>query len=94
MTAAELPEELAGFPAVVEWWQALTVDPRSASFTELDWLDARDTAMVVADFYENLNLDRAGELRTRKDRLEARLQVVSGVGQVDSGSGKRRLKII
>lgn len=70
----ELPGELADIEAVVTWWAALGRDPRAEFMTELDWLDAIETGMVVADFHENANIDRSVELRNRKDRLEKRLR--------------------
>ncbi len=61
----ELPQREPPWPAAtVGWWQMWKRSPLTAEFTENDWSELLDTALVHAAFWEG-NLKAAAELRLR-----------------------------
>jgi hypothetical protein len=79
----------------VEWWAMWASSPLSAEFTETDWSELLDTALLHASFWRG-GLKLAGELRLRvakfgatpEDRARLRIQFAAAAG-AEAAQGTR-----
>lgn len=81
----ELPREYDWPQETLDWWETWRRSAQASTFSDVDWMFLRDTALLHADFYLG---DRrvAGELRLRcakfgatpEDRARLRMEVGAG----------------
>lgn len=66
----ELPPNMDWPPQTLEWWQMWADSPLSKDFTETDWSELRDTALLHAQLW-NGDIKVASELRLRVAKFGA-----------------------
>lgn len=65
----DLPESLDWPERTREWWAAWVESPITSDWTPLQWEFLLDTALLHATVWGVGDVTKAGELRTRVDRL-------------------------
>jgi hypothetical protein len=80
----DLPEGYDWHPQTLRWWEMWGISPLSAEFTENDWSELTDTAIIHSRFW-NGNMQVGAELRLRaakfgatpEDRARLRIQTTT-----------------
>jgi hypothetical protein len=93
----ELPDTFEWPKATLDWWDGWRRSAQASTFSELDWLFLRDTAVLHGEFWSG-NRSYAAELRLRVAKFgatpedRARLRIAVGDGARPNPAARLRPK--